>query len=210
MKKTKILLALISIFLLQQNSFAQGVTLSDEDKGELQIRVKQKIEDFLMYLGTIASKAGVSEASKDAATASALELFIGRGKSYEYIDGYGNRKMHRPVQMQTSNRYRKYPPKPMTQYLKNLRNLTYPNVVIEAADAVRVDNIFETPDGRYEAMAYFIQKFHGNGGDRPDYDDITEKKVKIYVEKEIIPTPSGANQVIWLVLLGDIYAVKTY
>ena len=210
MKKTKILLALISIFLLQQNSFAQGVTLSDEDKGELQIRVKQKIEDFLMYLGTIASKGGVSEASKDAATASALELFIGRGKSYEYIDGYGNRKMHRPVQMQTSNRYRKYPPKPMTQYLKNLRNLTYPNVVIEAADAVRVDNIFETPDGRYEAMAYFIQKFHGNGGDRPDYDDITEKKVKIYVEKEIIPTPSGANQVIWLVLLGDIYAVKTY
>ncbi|MDE6689047.1 MAG: hypothetical protein K2J86_04065 [Prevotella sp.] len=209
MKKTKILLALISIFLLQQNSFAQEITLSDEDKGELQIRVKQKIEDFQMHLGTIASKAGVSETSKDAATASALELFIGRGKPYEYTDGYGNRLRHEPVQMQTSNRYRKYPPKPMTQYLKNLRNLTYTKVIIEAADAVRVDNIFETPDGKYEAIAYFIQKFCGYRDGRLVYNDIAEKKVKIYVEKEVIPTPSGTDQVIWQVLLGDIYVINT-
>ena len=210
MYKLKILFAVISLLLCQQGVFAQQVTLSEEDKGELQIRVKHKIEDFQTHLGTIASKAGVSEASKDAATTSALELFIGKGKSYEYTDDYGNRRTHDPVKMQTSNRYRKYPPKLMTQYLKSLRNMTYTKVVIEAADAVRVDNIFETPDGKYEAVAYFSQKFCGYRDGRLVYNDVTEKKVKIYVEKETVPTISGTDQIIWKVLLGDIYVVSTY
>ena len=206
MKRIKFLLVIISLFLLQQRVIAQHITLSDEDKGELQIRVKQKIEDFQMHLGTIASKAGISAKSKDAATASALELFIGKGKSYEYTDDYGNIKRHEPVKMQTSNRHRKYPPKLMTLYLRNLRNnLTYTKVVIEAADVVRVDN-----DGKYEAIAYFSQKFCGYRDGHLIYDDVTEKKVKIYVEKEVIPTPSGDERVIWQVLLGDIYVLSTH
>ena len=211
MRTTRYLIAIFGLLLFQQSVFAQQVTLSEEDKGELQIRVKQKIEDFQMHLGTIASKAGVSEASKDAATASALELFIGHGKPYEYIDDYGNRRIHEPVTMQTSGRGgRRYPPKPMTRYLKNLRNLTYTKVVIEAADAVRVDNIYETPDGKYEAIAYFCQKFCGYRDGILVFISVDEKKVKVYVEKETIPTPSGNDQVIWQVLLGDIYVVNTY
>lgn len=210
MKRIKVILGIISLLLFQQGAFAQQVTLSDEDKGELQIRVKQKIEDFQMHLGIIASKAGVSENSKNAATASALELFIGKGQSYEYTDDYGNRKTHEPVKMQTSNRYKTYPPKLMTQYLRSLRNLTYTKVVIEAADAVRVDNIFETNDGKYEAIAYFSQKFCGYRDGRLVYNDVTEKKVKIYVEKEVIPTPTGEDQIIWQVLLGDIYVLNTH
>lgn len=210
MKKTKILLAFISILLFQQNIYSQQVVLSDEEKEELKLRVKQKIEDFQMYLGTIASKAGVSEANKDAATASALELFIGRGRPYEYEDEYGNIKKHEPVKMQTSGRGgRRYPPKPMTRYLKNLRNLIYHKVVIEAADAVRVDNIFETPDGKYEAIAYFSQRFCGYRDGSLAYSSIDDKKVKIYVEKKNIPTPTGPKQ-IWQVFLGDIYVTNTY
>lgn len=210
MCKIKSLFIIIGLLLSQHSAFAQQVTLSEEDKGELQLRVKQKIEDFQLQLGTIASKAGVSEASKDAATINALELFIGKGKSYEYVDDYGNRRIHEPVKMQTSNKNRKYPPKLMTQYLKSLRNLTYTKVVIESADAVRVDNIFETPDGKYEAIAYFSQKFCGYRDGRLVYNDVTEKKVKIYVEKEVVPTPTGSGQIIWKVFLGDIYVVSTH
>ncbi len=209
MKKIKTLLVLCGLLLFHLGIYAQQVTLSNEDKSELQTRVKQKIEDFQLHLGTIGSK-GVSEASKDAATASALELFIGKGRSYEYTDDYGNRRTHEPVKMQTSNKRRKYPPKPMTQYLKHLRNLTYTKVIIEAADAVRVDNIFETSDGKYEAVAYFSQKFCGYRDGRLVYNDVTEKKVKIYVEKEVIPRPDGSGQVIWQVLLGDIYVMSTH
>jgi hypothetical protein len=211
MYKMKSLFIFVCLLLCQQSVFAQQVTLSEEDKGELQIRVKQKIEDFQMHLGTIASKAGISEASKDAATVSALELFIGKGQSYEYIDDYGNRRMHEPVQMQTSGRGgRQYPPKPMTRYLRNLRNLTYTKVVIEAADAVRVDNIYQTSDGKYEAIAYFCQNFCGYRDGRLVYNSWDEKKVKIYIDKQVVPTPSGADQVIWQVLLGDIHVVNTH
>lgn len=210
MNRTKFLIAVICALLFQQNAVAQQVTLSDEEKGELQIRVKQKIEDFQMHLGTIASKANVTEASKDAATASALELFIGRGKPYEYMDNYGIIRTHEAVKMQTSNRKKTFPPKPMTQYLRSLRNLTYSKVIIESADAVRVDNIFETSDGKYEAVAYFSQNFCGYRDGRLVYNDVTEKKVKVYVEKETIPRPSGESQVIWRVLLGDMYVVQTY
>lgn len=201
----------VALLLFQQSAVAQEVRLSSEEKIELQNRVKDKLEDFLGQLSIIASKAkDVTVAMKDAATASALELFIGKGKSYEYTDQYGNRKMHEPVQMQTSNRYRKYPPKPMTQYLRSLRNMSYTKVVIEAADAVRVDNIFETPDGKYEAIAYYSQKFCGYRDGRLVYNDVTEKKVKIYVEKVAIPTPSGNDKIIWRVLLGDIYVLNTH
>jgi hypothetical protein len=211
MNYLKYLFAFVAVLFFQQNIFAQQVSLSEDDKAELQIRVKQKIEDFQMHLGTIASKAGVTELSKDKATANALELFIGKGQSYEYTDDYNNIKKHDPVMMQTSNRYKKYRPKPMTQYLKSLRNLTtYTKVVIEAADAVRVDNIFEKSDGKYEAVAYFSQKFCGYRDGKLVYNDVTEKKVKIYVEKETVPTPTGPDQVIWQVLLGDIYVVSTY
>ena len=209
MKRIKSLFLLCGLLLFQQGILAQNVTLSNEDKVELQTRVKQKIEDFQLHLGTIGSK-NVSESSKNAATASALELFIGKGRPYEYTDDYGNRRTHEPVKMQTSNKRRKYPPKPMTQYLQHLRNLTYTKVVIEAADAVRVDNIFETSDGKYEAVAYFSQKFCGYRDGKLVYNDVTEKKVKIYVEKEVIPRPDGSGQVIWQVLLGDIYVMSTH
>lgn len=201
---------IVALLIIQQSAIAQEVTLSGEDKYELQNRVKDKLEDFLGQLSIIASKAkDVTVSMKDAATTSALELFIGKGKPYEYTDQYGNRKIHEPVQMQTSNRYRKYPPKPMTQYLRSLRTMSYTKVVIEAADAVRVDNIFETPDGKYEAIAYYSQKFCGYRDGRLVYNDVTEKKVKIYVEKVSIPTPSGNDKVIWRVLLGDIYVLST-
>lgn len=201
---------IVALLIIQQSAIAQEVTLSGEDKYELQNRVKDKLEDFLGQLSIIASKAkDVTVSMKDAATTSALELFIGKGKPYEYTDQYGNRKIHEPVQMQTSNRYRKYPTKPMTQYLRSLRTMSYTKVVIEAADAVRVDNIFETPDGKYEAIAYYSQKFCGYRDGRLVYNDVTEKKVKIYVEKVSIPTPSGNDKVIWRVLLGDIYVLST-
>ena len=39
--------------------------------------------------------------------------------------------------------------------------------------------------------------------------DLKEKKVKVYVEREEVEMPDDEVQVIWLVLLGDIYVVNT-
>ncbi len=57
--------------------------------------------------------------------------------------------------------------------------------------------------------ASLCQKFCGYRDGKLIYNDVTEKKVKVYVEREEVAMPDGETQVIWLVLLGDIYVVST-
>lgn len=202
----------VTAFLLVgaiQLTYAQS--LSVEEKQELQLRAKQKIEDFQDELSTIASR-NVSVANKNAAKKAALNLFIGKGETYMFTDDYGNRVQHDPVKMQiSSKRTGRVNTRLMKNYLNSLANMTqYTKVDIESADVVRVDNIRETGDGKYEAVAYFSQKFCGYRDGRLVYTDVTEKKVKIYVEKETVPMPDGNQQVIWQVLLGDIYVLDTF
>lgn len=204
---------LIMTFFLSLTLFCRAqddsVVMTDEDKIELQNRAKEKITAFVGYLGTIASK-DVSDIYKDEAVASALDLFIGKGYKYETLDDNNNPIEHNPVTMQTSNKSgRKYPPKPMTLYLKNLRDLKqYTKVVIETADAVRVDQVTETGDGKYRAVAYYFQKFIGMRDGKVLYQDYTQKKLTIYIERKQIPTPDG-NMNVWVIQLGDVSAEET-
>lgn len=209
MNKKKFITMIALFLMMGQVSFAQ--TLSEEEKQELQIRAKQKIEDFQGHLSTIGSRR-VSAESKNSAKKAALDLFIGKGEIYWSEDAYGNRTQHDPVKMQvSSNRTGRVNSRLMKYYLNSLANMTqYTKVEIENADVVRVDNIHETQDGKYEAVAYFSQKFCGYRDGRLVYSDVTEKKVKIYVEKRIVPMPGGNNQIIWQVMLGDIYVLDTY
>lgn len=182
--------------------------MTDTEKEELQIRAAEKINTFVGYLGTIGSK-DVSDILKDEAVKSALELFIGKGYNYTYEDDYGNRITHDPVTMQTTGRNgRKYRPKRMTLYLDNLRKLPYSKVVVESADAVRVDQITETEDGKYKAIAYYFQKFIGMRDGKVVYQDYTQKKLTIYIERRQIDTPVGTENV-WVIQLGDVSAQET-
>ena len=208
----KLIKFFVTAFLLVgaiQITYAQS--LSNEEKQELQLRAKQKIEDFQGHLATIASR-NMSATNKNAARKAALDLFIGKGESYMFEDSYGNRLKHDAVKMQVSSKTTgRINTRLMKNYLTSLANLSqYTKVVIEDADVVRVDNIRETGDGKYEAVAYFSQKFCGYRDGRLVYTDVTEKKVKIYVEKQTVPMPDGNQQVIWQVLLGDIYVLDTY
>ena len=99
----------------------------------------------------------------------------------------------------------------MTTYLSNLikrsetPNYRYSQIVIEAADAVRVDNFSKIGDGRYVATAHILQHFMGYSSDgrRVQYEDYTAKTITIYINRLEINTPEGIN-VIWQILLGDV------
>jgi len=186
-------------------------SLSQEEKEELQLRAKQKIEDFMGHLSTIASR-DMPQENKATARKAALNLFIGKGEAYMFTDDYGNKIQHDPVKMQVSSKTTgRVTPRLMKNYLTSLGNMArYTKVVIENADVVRVDNIHETGDGKYEAVAYFSQKFIGYRDGRILYSDVTEKKVRIYIERTAVPMPDGNSQIIWKVLLGDIYVIDTY
>jgi len=206
----KILLSFILILCIANISQAQTISpsMTADENSAIEIRAKEKIDDFLGYLGKIGSKQ-VSMERKTAAIESALELFIGKGRSFDYEDDYGNMLKHKAVTMQTTNKYgRKYAPKPMSSYLDALKKLPYKKVVIESADKVKVDNMTQTSEGKYKAVAHYYQKFTGVYGDGRIYSDYTEKKLIIYIEKKQLPGILG-GEIVWVILLGDVSAVET-
>ena len=65
--------------------------------------------------------------------------------------------------------------------------------------------INKTADGKYEAVAYFCQKYVAFRENRIVYSDVTSKKVKVYVDA--IEIPGGG--VVWDAKLGDVYVTST-
>lgn len=209
MNTIKILLICALIAFLGVPAYAQN-ELTDEDKEELQIRTKVKVEEFQNYLSNIVNTS-LTDRQREASIASALVLFIGGGDPYtvKIEDDKGNTfiENRKAVRMQLSsiNNYSKRW-LPMKIYLQNQYNNVhkYGRVTIQSADAVRVDRFSKTADGHYEAVAYFCQKYMAYRDGKVVYADIVIKKIKVYVDA--LETPDG---VIWEVKLGDVYVTST-
>ena len=106
--------ALLSISL---NTFAQH-ELSEEDKVELQNRVKLKVEEFQGYLSDIVNTKLSDNQRKNQITA-ALALFIGKGQDYTVVNEYGERENRKAVRMQLSSLNGSTRWLAMTKYLNN-------------------------------------------------------------------------------------------
>lgn len=194
-----------SLFSLQAENRGEP-KLTDEEKQEFSTRIKQKIEDFQTHLGIISSRES-SQNTVNTAVKECLKLFIGKGEKYTTTDVYGNKIENDPVTIQVTSKRGSIRTNTVKGYLttlaKNL-NKMYTKVNITSSDAVRVDNIHETGDGRYECVAYFFQKFEGYRDGRLIYTDVTTKKVRVYLDQ--IEGPIGKT---WSIALGDISAVET-
>lgn len=218
MKKT--LFAIVFCFALSAPAVAQNAKLSKDlgiQPDELEMvteRIVEKVEDFQRWLQDIAGRGNLSHDTKMKLYNRALKLFIGEGKPYSYTDPIdGKTKTHPAVKMGCiSSKYskeRKYPY--MTDYLMQLikksenPNYRYSQVVIEAADAVRVDNLLPVGDGQYVGTAHILQHFIGfsKDGQRKIYEDYTKKTITIHLNRVEIPTPEGTVYG-WDILLGDV------
>lgn len=204
MKKIRLSL-LIFLFSLSFCSFAQN-KLTESEKQAIQVRVKQKVDEFQAYLTNIAN-IKLTTTQRQNSIKSALALFIGKGERYSYVDENGDRVNGGPVKMQLSSlRTSVKNTLTMSKYLQNTYNNVhrYGRVVITAADMVRIDELHQTGDGTYETMAYIVQKYIAFRDNRVVYSDITTKKIKVYVKA--LPIPGG---VIWDAKLGDVYVDST-
>lgn len=219
----RLFITLAFCFSLSVAAVAQNVQLVNDlgiqadELADVQERIAEKVDDFQRWIQDLAGRGNVSHNTKMEIYDRTLKLFIGEGKSYkvEEPNPYGGftEKMHEAVKMQTINsKYSKVKTKtPMTTYLSGLikrsetPNYRYKQIVIEAADAVRVDNFSRIGDGRYTATAHILQHFVGYGKDgvRVLYEDYTAKTIKIYINRLEIATPEGYNY-IWQILLGDV------
>lgn len=204
MKTVKIYIALL-LMVCAIPSVAQN-DLSESDKEALQARVKDKVDEFQYHLSCIVNTELTDYQRLEEIDAS-LVLFIGKGERYNVTNDRGEVENHSAVRMQLSsvnNDIKRW--LTMKKYLRNqYENVhRYGKVVIQAADAVRVDNINKVSDGHYEAMAYFAQKYIAFSDGRVVYSDITTKKIKVYIDAlEVL------GEIIWDAKLGDVYVTST-
>lgn len=213
--RKSLLIVVVLCFAVVAPSKAQSIDDSFEDVVE---RIQEKMEDFYSYLQCLAGRDNVSHAAKMEIYDRVLHFFIGEGKPFTVLvpnpNGGYSEQIHAAVTMSTINpKYNKMRTKQlMTTYLSNLikrsdnPNYRYKQVVIEAADAVTVDNFRRVGDGRYMATAHIIQTFIGYGKDgmRQSYMDYTVKTITIYVNRLEFDTPDGSTEYIWQILLGDV------
>ncbi len=205
MKKIYIFVLMVAMMPLFGN--AQTIELTENQRKEMEVRIKQKLETFLDYLAYVASK---DKEAQDDAIKSTLALFIGKGYPYEMPDLYGVMTRYEGVKMQTAsirkNRKGSYykvvkDPELLRDYLQRLKGMPYSRVTIEQVGAIRVDNIYKTGDGRYQATAHFCQDFAGYRDGKIAYHDRTTKSIKIYINLiDVDGSPEGQT---WQVLLGD-------
>ena len=188
------------------DAIERGMQLSEEDKQEFQQRIADLVKEFQGYLTKIANDTNGYEV-RQSAKKSALNLFIGKGASYSMEEVDGRMKQYDPVKMWTSSKYNsRLRSQLMTSYLNNLYQLGNAFIIkIQSVDAVRVDNINQLPNGRYVAMAYFVQKYSRYTKDgRLIYSDETTKKVKVFIN----PVEVG-DGIVWKAYMGDVYVVET-
>ncbi len=221
MRKLIFILFCFAVFLpakAQNISIIDDLAQSIDDFEDVEERIQEKVEDFYSYLQCLAGRDNVSHAAKMEIYDRVLLFFIGEGKPFTILvpnpNGGYSEQIHEAVTMSTINpKYNKMRTKQlMTTYLSNLikrsdnPNYRYKQVVIEAADAVRVDNFRRVGDGRYMATAHILQTFIGYGKDgmRQSYVDYTAKTITIYVNRLEFDTPDGNTEYIWQILLGDV------
>ena len=203
--KTRILFIIMLLCLGTFDIQAQSIT--DEEREEIEQRIIEKINDFISYLPEIAAKSSRPIEERKLALKyieKALDLFMGKGYDYTYIDQAGNKRNHDAVKMQTTTRGVPNPPRPMRKYLQKLMALTYQKVEIDTCSAVRIDkHIHDAGNGQYTATASFIQAFRGWRDGRMVINDKDIKQVTVYIERKVVETPEGEG-VFWIIRLGDI------
>lgn len=207
MKRLKFIIIIVLCCLSTANVFAQN-NLTEEDKKELQYRVKLKVEEFQGYLSDIVNTS-LSDLQRQNSVRSALELFIAKGKAYSVKNEYGETEYRQPVRMQLSSvNSSKTRWLPMTRYLSNQYNNIhkYGTVEIQSADVVRVGNIYQVGPNSYQAVAYFCQRYAARTKDGAFAygPEVTSKKVIIHIAA--IDTPAGT---VWDAKLGDVYVTAT-
>lgn len=183
--------------------------LTEEDRIQIKTIIEMKVEVFQGYVTDLAGNK-FSRQEKEVKYREALTYFIGRGNRYEIVvpSSYGEDRTqwHEPVQMgvftSKYNPKRKY--QPMKDYLNKLmNNKRYDEVNIEYAQGIKIDTYTKVGDGRYMALAHFLQKYSAKNKEFT-YVDYTDKTITIYINRIEVDLPSGEVGHYWEILLGDV------
>ena len=198
---------ILSIFavLLCFCANAQTTDLTNEVKETLKQQARVKVDELTNHISFIMQKSGYGNDIKDFHIQAALNLFLGKGKSYS--DKYGNVQPAPRMQVSSINRetgavsVRDFP---VSTYLSNLKYLSYDQVEITNSRSTFIDDLHKVGNDEYEAVLSWVQIFIGKNGDVVIYKDRTKKNIVVRMQKK-----NYGGIVRWDVLLGDTTAAVT-
>ena len=214
--KAFVLLLIIGLSSIVSNVRAQGGPIPvfphySVDIEELRNISKQKVSRLVDYLGAMTERYPELTyeqrcARREKYRQAALNLFIGKGVSYDLPGGRRCSAVEIEV---TSTKYGKNR-KRTSLYLKNLIGLAedyYAEVSISNYDVIECSDIKPMADGWFVCTVSFTQEFVSRRKDSNKYnDDLTEKEVQVYLK---IDLDKNNRPKVWA-YLGDITAGETY
>lgn len=205
MKTIKIIVALVTFFGFTNSVRAQ--VEGQEDK--IKLRAAEKVSQMNHYIANMADQSQDMK-YRNRRKEKALNLFVGKG--YKYIE---NGVEKDGVKMQVTSKNRKKVGEPlMRKYFDHLvgtqLDRMYDNVKIEATEVadIKVSELRKLDDNLWECTCQYDQAFEGWRDGRPVYRDITTKRIKCYVLAELVEGETG-DEWEFIILLGDVYAIKT-
>ena len=204
--------------------FINDTDIPTEELKEASTRVLDKVNDLVHYLGMMTcGSCGYSDNTKLDICTDALSLFMGNGDPYpvsvQIIRGKDTiwEKQTAPAVAMQFIKSKWTPDSVITrltkEYLNSLIHDPFAkkkHVKIGLAKAARIDNVNKTSDGHYVAIVTIkLRTIRLNQSEsRIIYQDDTEKKVQVYMQRVETTTAMGTQMVQWIIKLGDIYAVK--
>lgn len=206
---------IITLLVSTTCGFSQsgGGNLSERDLDLMMAEIESKVVTFTSYVQNLAGN-DFSHDEKMSQYEKALDLFIGKGERYEIqIPTRNDLEWHEAVKMSVypskrNKNYRK--DSPMKAYLYKLiknsedPNYVYKKVVIEAAEAIRIDNIQKMGPDKYIATAHYLQKqsnYRSADIKNATYTDYTSKTVTVYIDVLEMP---GDDTPHFIIELGDV------
>ena len=196
----KIIIAIIALLTVSA-SFAQS-----DIQEVLKRRAAEKVGQLCDYIEFLANPQNEYK-TRNYYKTKALNLFINKGEEYEEDGIY-----RKGVIMEVTSVFRKKPSQRLIkEYFTGLMNMRYSKVAIESTEIsnIEVSRLQQIDDDTFVCTCYFEQAFCGYRDGIPVYKDITRKKVKCYVVKEVIIDDQGGEQHEFMVMLGDVTALET-
>lgn len=192
----KVKIAIVLAFLclgINLKTYAQS---NAELIAHLQLEKLNLLEEYLSTIGN----PNIGLEVKKYYISRALSLFVNNGASYT-MDG----NVAKGAYIETLNKYRSRPTKRLLRdYLNGLLNLRYEIIKVESATfaIVKSENLkFDNINGKYIAKAIINQNFKGFVEGKPIYDDVSNKTIQFYLDKEYV---ESLGETPYIVLLVDI------
>lgn len=183
----------------------QAQEISSFDREIIEQRILEKVNDFISYIPEIAGKGTVAEEEKILGQKyidKVLNLFLGGGKPFKYINENGITKRH--VVKITVSKGDKVKTLSLKKYLTRLLNESIEKVSFNRCAAIRIEEEPVIVDSiKYLAVASVVFVQNDSINDKLYINDKKSPKIKAYVQRVVVMTPDGED-IFWIAKLGDI------